>query len=135
MRELEDKYMCTGLCNATSLNLFSTYQDGPNKLPCKDYIVAELENDFGNMGIILLLIGSFVFMSFFCQFGLCCRDKEAKTILKEKIKEKAKKHLIQKSEIGISYNTRDDIISNYLSSPDMPVSKASINDTKKVKGL
>lgn len=61
------------------------------------------------MGYIFLSCGTFVFCAWFCQFGLCFRDKEARALLEHL---KAKKYLInglQNGEIGLTYNTRDEL--------------------------
>lgn len=109
LKQLEDTYQCTGLCRAQTMHLFTNYTSGPNFEPCYTYIADELERDLGKMGYVFLSCGSFVFCAWFCQFGLCFRDKQAKEMQEHM---KAKKYLmtqIQRGEIGVTYNTRDEL--------------------------
>ncbi|TNV78143.1 hypothetical protein FGO68_gene1797 [Halteria grandinella] len=87
MKQLELRYSCTGLCKPLVFSQFSNYQYGPNENACWSYIAKELDSDMGKMGYVFLSCGSFVFCAWFCQFGLCFRDKEEKAI-REHIRQK-----------------------------------------------
>ena len=53
--------------------------------PCFTHISDELDRDMGRMGYVFLTCGTFVFCAWFCQFGLCCRDKNTK-VMREHLK-------------------------------------------------
>jgi hypothetical protein len=80
LRDLETRYNCTGLCKPQTFHLFTSYQSGPNTDPCFYRIADELESDMGKLGYVFLSCGTFVFCAWFCQFGLCFRNKEEKVI-------------------------------------------------------
>ena len=62
-------------------------QAGPNLEPCFVHLADELDRDMGKMGYVFLSLGTFVFCAWFCQFGLCCRDKQAEAV-REHLKKK-----------------------------------------------
>ncbi|CDW78190.1 tetraspanin family protein [Stylonychia lemnae] len=101
LQELEKNYKCSGLCSAQTFLMFTDFTEIPNKASCYSSIGGELERDMGNMGYVFLSCGTFVFCAWFCAFGLCFRDKQAKE-LREHIR--AKKYIMEgtmdNSEIG-----------------------------------
>jgi hypothetical protein len=53
------------------------------------HLADELDRDMGKMGFVFLSLGSFVFCAWFCQFGLCCRDKQAEAVREHMKKKRA----------------------------------------------
>eukprot|EP00347_Sterkiella_histriomuscorum_P006329 403353169 len=100
LEDLEKTYQCSGLCKAQTLLLFTDFRSGPNYNSCYYSIARELERDMGNMGYVFLTCGTFVFCAWFCSFGLCFRDKDARA-LREQMK--LKKYVLgEDSEIDNS---------------------------------
>ena len=76
--EIEQSYSCSGFCSKLPIYYFYNSNAGDPSAACKDKIKSELlDSEMKMYGIAFTCIGCIMFLSWFVQYGLCCRRKES----------------------------------------------------------